>query len=75
MSSREPSAESRDRNLRRIRTLTVATGSAAVGATVLIGGLAAGASVHSEHAAANAALTDSAFVASRFRVVQHRMHV
>jgi hypothetical protein len=25
--------------------------------------------------AANAALTDSAFVASRFRVVQHRMHV
>jgi hypothetical protein len=25
--------------------------------------------------AANAALTDAAFVASRFRVVQHRMHV
>jgi len=25
--------------------------------------------------AANSALTDSAFVASRFRVVQHRMHV
>ncbi len=27
------------------------------------------------NAAANAALTDAAFVASRFRVVQHRMHV
>ena len=25
--------------------------------------------------AANAALTDAAFVANRFRVVQHRMHV
>ena len=25
--------------------------------------------------AANAALTDAAFVASRFRVVQHRLHV
>ena len=25
--------------------------------------------------AANAALTDAAFVAGRFRVVQHRMHV
>ncbi|HEY3614591.1 MAG TPA: hypothetical protein VGK92_12835 [Gaiellales bacterium] len=54
MSSRDeqrPPAESRERTLAQVRRLTIATGSAALGATALFAGLAAAAPRHAQTAA------------------------